>query len=89
MGHVPEDFAPLSRKGVPGYRYPGEEAELEFAKAHAIRLSPREFRTVTQKYQDHAKPLTRRKTGLRLRDVQGGELLPFRLCGVHGRVGPV
>lgn len=72
MGHVPEDFQPMSAKGAPRYTYPGEQEELEMAKAHAIRLSPRDFRTVTQKYRDHEKPLTRGKTGLRLKDVQDG-----------------
>lgn len=72
LGHVPEDFHTLSAKGVARYTYPGEQEELEFAKAHAIRLSPRDFKTATQKYRDHAAPLTRKKTGLRLKDVQDG-----------------
>lgn len=72
MGHVPEDFQVMSARGAARYTYPGEAEEMEFAKNHAIRLSPREFRTVRQKYQNHAKPLTRGKTGLRLKDVQNG-----------------
>lgn len=72
MGHVPEDFQPMSAKGESRYTYPGEQEELEQAKAHAIRLSPREFRTARQKYRDYGTPLTRGKTGLRLKDVQDG-----------------
>lgn len=72
MGHVPEEFQRLSAKGAVRYSYPGETEELEFAKAHAIRLAPREFRTVKQKYHDYAKPLARWKADLRLKDVQEG-----------------
>ena len=69
MGHVPEDFTPLSASGVSGYTYPGDAEELEFARAHAIRLQAREFRTVTQRYADPPKPIRRNRQGLRLRDV--------------------
>ena len=72
MGHVPEDFRTLSAKDAVRYTYPGEQEELEFARAHAMRLSPRDFRTAKQKYRDYGTPLTRGKTGLRLKDVQDG-----------------
>lgn len=72
MGHVPESFQALSAKGVARYTYPGEQEELEFAKAHAIRLSAREFRTLKQKYADKPKALKRGRTDLRLKDVLDG-----------------
>ena len=69
MGHVPEDFRPLSNRGVTGWTYPGEAEELKFAKNHAIRLQAREFPKLVQRYAELEKPLERRRTGLRLRDV--------------------
>ncbi len=71
MGDVPPDFKPLSNRGVPAYTYPGEAEELEFAKAHAIRLRARDFSPVTVRYDPPPKALTRRRTGLRLADVEG------------------
>ncbi len=72
LGHVPEDFARLSAKGVERYSYPGEAEELAFAKAHAVRVSAREFRTVKQKYSQTVRPLRRGQTNLRLKDVYEG-----------------
>ena len=69
MGHVPGDFKPISKAGVTPITYPGEEEELTFAKDHAIRLSPRDFRTVTAHYKAAPKPLRHGKADLRLRDV--------------------
>ena len=69
MGHVPADFQKLSAQGVPSYTYSGEQEELEFAKAHAVRLSAREFRTVTVKYRRPYQPMRRGRVDLRLRDV--------------------
>ncbi len=73
MGHVPEDFERLKSGGVARYTYPGEREELDFARAHAVRLSVREFRTGKQRYSSPVKPLRRGRTGLRLRDVLTGE----------------
>ena len=70
MGHVPEAFRTLSARGVTGYTYPGEAEELAFAAAHAIRVQAREFHTLHQKYSGERKPLTRKRTGLTLKDVQ-------------------
>lgn len=72
MGHVPEDFEALSARGVQRYSYPGEAEELEFAKAHAVRVPAREFRTVKQKYSETPKALRRGRTELRLKDVYDG-----------------
>ena len=72
MGHVPQGFQPLSARGVARYSYPGEDEELAFAKAHAIRLSAREFRSVTQKYSGKPKALKRGRVDLRLKDVLDG-----------------
>ena len=72
MGHVPEDFTVLSSKDVPGCSYPGEKEELEFAAAHAVRLSAREFRSAKAKYRKDYEPLRRGRTELRLADVQAG-----------------
>lgn len=69
MGHTPEDFTVLSGKNATPITYPGEEEELQFAKAHAVRLSPREFRTTKQKYRKPYGILRRGKTDLRLADV--------------------
>ncbi len=72
LGHVPEGFARLSAKGVERYTYPGEAEELAFARAHAVRVSTREFRTVKQKYSQEARPLRRGQANLRLKDVYEG-----------------
>ncbi len=72
LGHVPEGFARLSAKGVERYTYPGEAEELAFARAHAVRVSTREFRTVKQKYSQEARPLRRGQANLRLKDVHEG-----------------
>jgi beta-glucosidase len=72
MGHVPESFQPLSSRGVERFTYPGEPEELAFAKAHAVRLAPREFRRTVQKYSDAPKPFRSGRTDLRLKDVQEG-----------------
>lgn len=69
LGHVPEDFTTLSNQNAAPITYPGEDEELQFAKAHAVRLSPREFRTVKQKYRKPYGILRRGKTELRLADV--------------------
>ncbi len=69
LGHVPEDFTTLSPAGVPAFTYPGEDEELEFAKKHAVRLSVRDFRTVTAKYRKPYGPLRRGHVELRLSDV--------------------
>ncbi len=69
MGHVPPDFQTISPSGVSAFHYPGEQEELAFAKAHAVRLSAREFQTVKQKYKEHGRSLPRKRTGLRLSDV--------------------
>ena len=69
MGHVPADFQKLGAQDVPAYIYSGEKEELEFAKVHAVRLSAREFRTVTVKYRRPYHPLRRGRVDLRLRDV--------------------
>ena len=69
MGHTPEDFKTLSNAGVPAFTYPGEQEELEFAKAHAVRLSVREFRTASVRYRKPYSILRRGKTDLRLSDV--------------------
>lgn len=73
MGHTPQDFAIISPEGVPCYTYPGEAEELAFAKAHAVRLSPRDFRTVKARYHAPREQLKPGRTGLRLRDVQEGK----------------
>lgn len=72
LGHVPEDFKVLSARGVQRYSYPEEAEELAFARAHAVRVSAREFRTVQQKYSDPVRPLRRGQTDLRLKDVYDG-----------------
>ncbi len=72
LGHAPENFELLSAREVQRYSYPGENEELEFAKAHAIRLSVRDFCTVKQKYSDPIRPLRRGRTELRLKDVYDG-----------------
>lgn len=72
LGHVPEDFKVLSARGVQRYSYPEEAEELAFARAHAIRVSAREFRTVQQKYSGPVRPLRRGQTDLRLKDVYDG-----------------
>ena len=72
MGHVPADFQPISARGMERCSYPGEREELDFARAHAIRLSRREFQTAVQKYQEHGKLLRRDRTELRLKDVYDG-----------------
>ena len=72
LGHVPEDFKVLSARGVQRYSYPEEAEELEFARAHAVRVSAREFRTVQQKYSGPVRPLRRGQTDLRLKDVYDG-----------------
>lgn len=72
LGHVPENFSKLSAQGVQRYSYPGEAEELEFAKAHAVRVPAREFRTVKQKYTEAPRPLRRGRTDLRLKDVYQG-----------------
>lgn len=72
LGHVPENFSKLSAQGVQRYSYPGEAEELEFAKAHAVRVPAREFRTVKQKYTETPRPLRRGRTDLRLKDVYQG-----------------
>ena len=69
MGHVPENFRPLSAREVTAWTYPEEAEELAFAHAHAIRLQAREFPRYIQRYSDPVKPMVRRRTGLRLRDV--------------------
>ena len=69
MGHTPGDFKPLSKEGVSPITYPGEEEELSFAKAHAIRISARDFKTFTQKYKSAPQALRHGRTDLRLRDV--------------------
>ena len=69
MGHVPEDFKTISKAGTTPITYPGEEEELAFAKDHAIRLSPRDFKTLTTHYKDAPKALRHGKADLRLRDV--------------------
>ena len=69
MGHVPEDFSPLSARGVSAFTYPGEDEELAFAKAHAVRLSRRDFRTKHQTYSRPPKPILRERENLTLRDV--------------------
>lgn len=69
MGHTPQDFQTLSNRDVPAYTYPGEREELNFARAHAIRLSTRDFRTVNSRYRKPYSPLRRGKTELRLSDV--------------------
>lgn len=72
LGHVPEDFKVLSARGVQRYSYPEEAEELAFARAHAVRVSAREFRTVQQKYSGPVRPLRRGQTDLRLKDVYDG-----------------
>lgn len=72
LGHVPEDFKVLSARGVQRYSYPEEAEELAFARAHAVRVSAREFRTVQQKYSDPVRPLRRGQTDLHLKDVYDG-----------------
>ncbi len=69
MGHVPEGFAPLSARNVSAFTYPGEAEELAFAKAHAFRLSRREFRTKHQTYTRPPRTVSRKREGLTLRDV--------------------
>lgn len=69
MGHTPADFELLSNQGVPAYTYPGEKEELNFARSHAIRLSTRDFRTVSSRYRKPYSPLRRGNADLRLSDV--------------------
>lgn len=69
MGHTPQDFTPISPAGVPAYTYYGEQEEKDFAKAHAIRLSARDFKNVSVKYRKSYSPLRRGKSELRLSDV--------------------
>ena len=72
MGHTPGDFKTISNVGIPAYTYYGEQEELEFAKAHAIRLSVRDFKTASAKYRKPYGALRRGKTELRLSDVLKG-----------------
>ena len=69
MGHVPEDFQTLDSAGAVPCGYPGEPEELAFARAHAIRLSPRDFFAKKQRYAREPETLVRDRTGLKLRDV--------------------
>jgi beta-glucosidase len=73
MGHVPEDFQTISPKGIPAITYPGEQEELDFAKAHAVRLSQRDFKTVSVKYRKPLAGLRRGRMDLRLSQVLSGE----------------
>ena len=73
MGHVPEGFTTISPAGIPAITYSGEQEELAFAKAHAIRLSARDFKTVSIKYRNPFGVLRRGRTDLRLADVLSGE----------------
>ncbi len=73
MGHTPEDFTTISSVGIPGFTYPGEQEELDFAKGHAVRLSAREFCTTKQKYTESPAQLREGHENYRLSDVMAGE----------------
>ena len=69
MGRLPEDFEVLSKAGAEPITYPGEAEELAFAKDHAIRLSPRDFKTISARYKAAPGALRHGRADLRLRDV--------------------
>ena len=81
MGHVPEDFQTLSARDAVPFTYPGEDEELAFARSHAVRLSPRDFKARHKKYAPEPEIIPRTLEGVTLENVRAGEATLRELVG--------